>query len=81
VVLAVIRLITFKFYKDTATVKRKHPGKPLNADAFVLYWAILDHEPMSIVELINRASRTSSPLTLTFSETDRGKRLYYVACW
>jgi hypothetical protein len=81
VVLAVIRQITFKFYKDAAQTKHKRPGKPLNADAFVLYWAILDHEPMSIAELINRASHTWSPLTLTFSEADCGKRLYYVACW
>jgi hypothetical protein len=81
VVLNVMRQITFKFYKELSTTGPIRPGKPDNADAFVLYWAILDHEPTHISELINRSSCTWSPLTLTFSEEDRGKRLYYVACW
>jgi hypothetical protein len=81
VILHAMRQITFKFYGDHSPGKRRRAGKPRNVDAFVLYWAILDHEPTHLAELINRSSCTSSPLVLTFSEEDRGKRLYFVACW
>jgi hypothetical protein len=81
VILTVLRQVAFKYFKDASQTKNKHPGKPENVDAFVVYWAILDREPTSIAELINRDFATRGPLTLNFSEEDRGKRLYYVACW
>jgi hypothetical protein len=44
-------------------------------------WAILDHPPTGINELINSAFDTKSPLILEFNEEDRGKRVYMVGRW
>jgi len=42
---------------------------------------LLDHEPESLSELTNRKLAPRSPLTLTFPEEDRGKKLYVAAAW
>jgi hypothetical protein len=59
----------------------KRAGKPRKVGFFVLRWALLDHAPRSIAELINVTESTKPPLTLLFDEADRGKRLYFVASW
>jgi hypothetical protein len=71
------REITFGFRETGA----KKMGKPAHIDACVFRWLISDHEPTDISELVNIDTITKSPFTLMFKESDRGKRLYFVACW
>jgi hypothetical protein len=59
----------------------KRMGKPRLIDACVIRWVISDHMPTDISELVNIETITKSPFTLKFKESDRGKRLYFVACW
>jgi hypothetical protein len=77
-IVAVFRQVTFRCYTKPSG---KRVGKDPDADAFVVYWALLDHEPTSLAELINRSSTTGYSITLDFAEADRGKTLYYVGCW
>jgi hypothetical protein len=63
-------------YKDEKSGRR---GKPAGVHGIEVRWAILDHPPMSIAELIHSSFDTKSPLTLEFDESDRGKRVYMVA--
>ncbi|MDR1326143.1 MAG: hypothetical protein LBK00_08930 [Treponema sp.] len=66
------------YYKDEKSGRR---GKPDGVHGLEVCWAILDHPPMSIEELIHSAFDTKSPLILEFDEQDRGKRVYMVGCW
>jgi hypothetical protein len=59
----------------------KRQGKPRGIGACVIRWVISDREPTDISELIHVETVTKSPFTLKFKESDRGKRLYFVACW
>jgi hypothetical protein len=71
------REVTFCFWAQNG----KRQGKPKNIGACVIRWVISDHMPTSIDELIHVEAITKSPFTLRFKESDRGKRLYFVACW
>jgi hypothetical protein len=44
-------------------------------------WAILDHPPADLKELINSTFDTNSPLTLEFEEHERGKHVYLCGRW
>jgi hypothetical protein len=74
---AVIRQVTIRFW-DSATKKR---GKPHGVHGAEVRWSILDHEPVSEHELVNSDFDTATPLTLTFDESQRGKRLYFCLRW
>jgi hypothetical protein len=74
---SVIRLVRIHFW-DSVTKKRRKPHGVHGAE---IRWAILDHPPKSVAELINSSFDTASPFTLTFDETDRGKRLYFCLRW
>jgi hypothetical protein len=65
-------------YHDAAS---EHRGKPENVHGIEVRWAILDHEPTGVEELIHSSFDTRSPLTLTFDEADRGKRVYMAGRW
>jgi hypothetical protein len=65
-------------YRDKGSARR---GKPKDVHGIEVCWAILDHPPASIKELINSAFDTESPLILEFGEEDRGKRVYLVGRW
>jgi hypothetical protein len=78
VILSVIRQITFRCYTKPGA---KRSGKPDRVAYFVVYWAILDHEPTDYSELIHRSSTSGLTIDLSFTDKDRGKRLYYVGCW
>jgi hypothetical protein len=65
-------------YHDAASERR---GKPENVHGIEVRWAILDHEPTGVEELIHSSFDTRSPLILTFDEADRGKRVYMAGCW
>jgi hypothetical protein len=71
------REVTFGFGEHGA----KRMGKPEGIGACVIRWGIFDREPTDISELVNVETITKSPFTLKFKESDRGKRLYFVACW
>jgi hypothetical protein len=71
------REITFGFMAKGA----KRQGKPKKIGACVFRWVISDRPPTDIAELIHTEAVTKSPFTLKFKESDRGKRLYFVACW
>jgi hypothetical protein len=65
-------------YHDAGSERR---GKPENVHGIEILWAVLDHEPTGVEELIHSAFDTRSPLTLTFDESDRGKRVYMAGRW
>ena len=44
-------------------------------------WALLDHAPVNVEELVHRVIDTASPLTLRFTEEDRGRRVYCCFRW
>jgi hypothetical protein len=77
VITAIARQLSFMYWG----VGMKRAGKPQKVGFFVLRWALLDHAPRSIAELVNITESTKPPLTLLFDEADRGKRLYFVVSW
>jgi hypothetical protein len=62
-------------------VGSEHRGKPRNVHAVKIFYAILDHEPKSVAELIHEVTDTRSPAHIIFGEEDRGKRVYMAGCW
>jgi hypothetical protein len=66
------------FYRDEKSTRR---GKPKGVHGIEIRWAILDHVPTGIEELINSSFDTNQPLTLVFTEQDRGKHVYMVGRW
>jgi hypothetical protein len=65
-------------YWDSITKKR---GKSHGIHGAEVRWAVLDHPPSSIDELIHSDFDTASPFTLKFDEADRGKRVYFCLRW
>ena len=66
-------------YRDKGSA---HRGKPADVHGIEIRWAFRDEPPVNIEEdLTNSSFDTHSPLTLTFREQDRGKRIYMVGCW
>jgi hypothetical protein len=65
-------------YRDKGS---EHRGKPADVHGIEVCWALLDHEPGNIKELACSSFDTNSPLTLTFEEQDRGKRIYMAGRW
>jgi hypothetical protein len=74
---SVIRQVTINFW-DSETKKR---GKPHGVHGAEIRWAILDHAPASVKELVNSDFDTATPFTLKFDETQRGQRLYFCLRW
>jgi hypothetical protein len=74
---SVIRQVTIRFW-DSVTKKR---GKPRGVHGAEIRWAILDHAPLSVAELLNSDFDTASPFTLVFDESQRGQRLYFCLRW
>jgi hypothetical protein len=74
---SVIRQVTINFW-DSATKKR---GKPHGVHGAEIRWALLDHAPASVEELVNSDFDTASPFTLKFDESQRGQRLYFCLRW
>jgi hypothetical protein len=59
----------------------KRKGKPDKMLGCRYRWVISDHPPASIAELVNVELATEQSLRLKFSEADRGKKIYFAACW
>jgi hypothetical protein len=74
---SIIRQIRIHFW-DSRTKKR---GKPYGVHGAEIRWAILDHAPATVKELVNSDFDTASPFTLVFDESQRGQRLYFCLRW
>jgi hypothetical protein len=75
-ILDIMRL-AIHFWDQGSTSK----AKPYGIDGAVIYWAILDHVPLGIEELINSVLATRTPHILEFTEHDRGKTVYIAMRW
>jgi hypothetical protein len=67
---SVIRQVTIHFW-DSGTKKRRKLHGVHGAE---IHWALLDHVPASVKELVNSDFDTATPFTLIFDETQRGVR-------
>jgi hypothetical protein len=76
---AIIRQITICFWDSES--KRRRRGKPRGVHGAEIRWALLDHTPTSVDDLANSDFGTASPSTLRFTETERGRRLYFCLRW
>jgi hypothetical protein len=56
-------------------------GKEPDTHGAELVWAVLDHIPATMGELIHSTFDTNSPLRLTFDISDKGKTVYFAARW
>jgi hypothetical protein len=74
---SIIRQVTIHFW-DSLTKKR---GKPHGVHGAEIRWAILDHVPASVDELVHSSFDTATPFTLAFDESQRGQRLYFCLRW
>jgi hypothetical protein len=74
---SVIRQVKIHFW-DSHTKKR---AKPHGVHGAEIRWALLDHVPASVAELVNSDFDTASPFTLAFDESQRGLRLYFCLRW
>jgi hypothetical protein len=74
---SILRELLFSFYVHGS--KRK--GKPKGMHGCKFRYLISDHPPASIHELVNSEVATGRTLKLKFDEADRGKKVYYAACW
>jgi hypothetical protein len=50
-------------------------------DGAVIFWAVLDHVPSGIEELVNSVLATRTPHILEFTGKDRGKTVYIALRW
>jgi hypothetical protein len=56
-------------------------GRPYGYNGAIIYFAVLDAPPNDLSELIHSLLATKTPYTLTFTEAERGKRVYIVLVW
>jgi hypothetical protein len=73
----VIRCLSILFWE----LGSKSKAKPHGVHGAEIRWAILDHAPVSVEELIHSNFDTSSPFKLTFDESERGKAVYICLRW
>jgi hypothetical protein len=57
------------------------PKFPAGQIGVEIHWAILDEPPKNADELTNMSLAVRSPFTLTFYESQRGKKIYFALCW
>jgi hypothetical protein len=76
--LSIIRRLIIYFF---AAGMKRTSAKPYGIRGAGLFWAILDHAPLSIDELIHSSFATRSPFLIDFVESDRGKRVYFCLVW
>jgi hypothetical protein len=80
-----------EFIIDTSTIRcltvlfwdlgSKSKAKPHGVHGAEICWAILDHQPLLVDELVHSGFCIRSPFKLTFDETDRGKAVYFCLRW
>jgi hypothetical protein len=59
----------------------KSRARPYGVSGAVIRWAILDHAPADIGELVNAVLATRSPHVFVFNDEDRGKTVYFAMQW
>jgi hypothetical protein len=59
----------------------KSKAKPHGVHGAEIRWAILDHAPLSVEELVHSGFDTRSPFELMFEENERGKMVYFCLRW
>jgi hypothetical protein len=74
---SVIRRLGIHFYDHGS----KSHAKPHGVHGAEVCWAILGTAPLSVDELIHSAFDTRSPFTLDFSESERGKTVWFCLRW
>ncbi|MDR1116189.1 MAG: hypothetical protein LBL33_08625 [Tannerella sp.] len=80
-----------EFIIDTSTIRRliiafwnltgRSKAKPHGVHGAEIRWAILDHPPVSVEELVHSSFDTHSPFELAFDESERGKTVYICLRW
>ena len=58
-----------------------HRGKPYGYNGAVIYYDVLDTPPADPSELRHSLLATKTPYILTFTEAERGKRVYIALVW
>jgi hypothetical protein len=76
---AVSRQLTFGYYVLPGPHQRM--GKPAGTKACVLRWLMSETEPTHISQFVNVEYGTDGPIVLHFDESDRGKKVWFVASW
>jgi hypothetical protein len=56
-------------------------ARPYGVNGAVILYAILPKEPTDISELTKNLLATRTPYTFEFAESERGKTIYFAACW
>jgi hypothetical protein len=56
-------------------------AKPYGYDGAVIFWSVLDTPPLRQEDLTRSELATRTPHTLSFEETERGKRVYIALRW
>jgi hypothetical protein len=74
---SVIRRITIHFKDNGASSK----AKPRGVHGAEMRWVISPAQPARIEDMPHTAFDTHTPLTLEFTEEQRGNRLYFALCW
>ena len=74
---SVIRRLTVNFRDQNSNRK----AKPAGVSGAMIRWAILDTVPKDVEALINSALDPTSPFTLDFTESQRGKKVYFCLSW
>ena len=77
VIISVIRQISLRMREAGSSSW----GKPDNVHHIQLAWDILDAKPDSVSRFSHFEVETTSPITLTFEEHERGKHIYFAARW
>ncbi|MDR2496082.1 MAG: hypothetical protein LBD21_03035 [Tannerellaceae bacterium] len=65
-------------YRDSET---EHKGKPHGVHGALMVYGILVEEPLHWEELTERIFSTTSPITLHFDLSMRGRKIYVAMCW
>jgi hypothetical protein len=76
---AVSRQLSFGYYVLPGPHQRM--AKPDGVKACVLRWLMSETEPTDISQLVNIEYGTDGPIVLHFNESDRGKKVWFVASW
>ncbi|MDR0789735.1 MAG: hypothetical protein LBO06_02950 [Bacteroidales bacterium] len=61
--------------------KRKKQKRPTGVAFALVRWIIADKEPVEIDDMKHIIITSDSKFTLNFAKTDKGKKVYYTACW
>jgi len=74
---SVIRELTFRFRDFGAT----HWARPEYVESIDFRWEIKEARPGHVEEIIGVEGFSSGPFTLSFSEEQRGQRVFFAARW